>query len=259
MGPFTFLTEPTCADRLLTSGLCLAVFASAMFGCGGSDREAPAESSSPAGTIVDGIRVMNVAATPPLGDITVYRGETIKLIFAPTPVARELLIPTYEIRESPEAGESFALQFKAEDEGRFPIYCSADGSGPAQETPDNLCGHVNVIPFSGSAEARFTELSARESFSLIQNEEPLILDVRTELEFRRGHLENAVLIPVQDLANRLEELADARNRKVLIYCRSGNRSTVAGEILMRNGFTDLYNLRYGIREWEREGLPISGE
>ena len=111
-----------------------------------------------------------------------------------------------------------------------------------------------IVP-AEAAERPFTDLSAREAKRFIDRVQPLVLDVRTPGEFQQGHLPDATLIPVQELAQRVNEIAAYRNRNVFIYCRSGNRSVVASNILHQAGFTQLYNLRFGIREWVHEGLP----
>ena len=102
----------------------------------------------------------------------------------------------------------------------------------------------------------FTDLTAKEARAFIASEDPFILDVRTPGEFQQGHLPDAVLIPVQELAQRVGEIAKYRDQKVFIYCRSGNRSVVASNILIQAGFTDLYSLRYDIREWVQAGYPV---
>jgi len=80
--------------------------------------------------------------------------------------------------------------------------------------------------------------------------------VRTPGEYSRGHLKDSVLIPVQQLQARWQEIAGYKNKDVLIYCATGNRSTVAAKILIDNGFKRIFNLRQGISGWEREKLPV---
>lgn len=86
--------------------------------------------------------------------------------------------------------------------------------------------------------------------------DPIILDVRTPWEYEQGHLPEARLIPVQSLQNRVDELEEHKNRDILVYCRSGNRSTVASKLLIDEGFNRIYNLRYGILEWEQKGYSL---
>ncbi len=73
---------------------------------------------------------------------------------------------------------------------------------------------------------------------LIQDvEELVILDVRTQEEYDAGHIEGATLIPVLELSDRLDELD--KGSELLVYCRTGNRSSSAVEILENAGFTKL--------------------
>ena len=69
----------------------------------------------------------------------------------------------------------------------------------------------------------------------------VLLDVRTPEEFASGHLPAAVNIPVQELARRMGEL-EAKERPIVLYCRSGNRSNHAAGILKRAGFTAVHDL-----------------
>lgn len=84
-------------------------------------------------------------------------------------------------------------------------------------------------------------------------QEHVLVDVRTESEFASGYIEGAINIPVQELAQRLDELpADAT---IIVYCRSGNRSTQASNILSDAGYTSIYDMG-GIVQWQAAGLPI---
>jgi rhodanese-related sulfurtransferase len=85
------------------------------------------------------------------------------------------------------------------------------------------------------------------------NPELVIVDVRTPEEFGDGHLEGAIVIPVSELADRLDELAPEDD--LLIYCRTGNRSTTAMTILTANGFTPLFHMHEGITGWVAAGYP----
>ena len=69
----------------------------------------------------------------------------------------------------------------------------------------------------------------------------IILDVRTESEYRgeTGHLVNAILIPNQNLGERLAELEPYRSRTIVVYCRTGGRSARASALLKDNGFHAL--------------------
>ena len=85
----------------------------------------------------------------------------------------------------------------------------------------------------------------------------VLLDVRTPEEYasETGHLPGALLIPVQELEQRLGELEPMRDRTIVAYCRSGQRSSRAAEILGRHGFRAM-NMEGGIRRWREESLPV---
>ena len=79
----------------------------------------------------------------------------------------------------------------------------------------------------------------------------LILDVRTEEEFRSGHIPGAVLLPNEEITDeRPEELPDP-DQKILIYCRSGRRSREAAEKLSAMGYTRILEFG-GITTWPYE-------
>jgi len=81
----------------------------------------------------------------------------------------------------------------------------------------------------------------------------VILDVRTQEEYDIEHIQNAVLIPVQELENRVGELF--KDETLLVYCRTGNRSQTAVNILEENGFTKIYHMNGGITAWKSAGYP----
>ncbi len=86
----------------------------------------------------------------------------------------------------------------------------------------------------------------------------LLLDVRTAEEYfgETGHLENSIMIPVQDLRERVAELNGFRDRVIVAYCRTGRRSSRAADMLRAEGFTVL-NLTGGITLWNEKSYPVS--
>lgn len=86
------------------------------------------------------------------------------------------------------------------------------------------------------------------------NPDMVILDVRTTTEYSEGHIKDAVNIPVDTLETRLDELS--QDAKILVYCRTENRSSTAVNILEENGFTKLYHMHEGISVWIEQGYPV---
>ena len=100
-----------------------------------------------------------------------------------------------------------------------------------------------------------------EGFALIQNNQNnpdfVILDVRTPEEFTDGHIENAIIRNFYSETFR-DELNDLdKGKTYLIYCRSGNRSGNALNIMDELGFQEVYGISGGIIAWETEGLPTT--
>jgi rhodanese-related sulfurtransferase len=88
-----------------------------------------------------------------------------------------------------------------------------------------------------------------EEFEANMEGDYLLLDVRTQEEYDAGHIEGSTLIPVDELGNRISEIEDYKDKTVLVYCRSGNRSVTASNILISNGFNKVHNLLGGIGAW----------
>jgi glyoxylase-like metal-dependent hydrolase (beta-lactamase superfamily II)/rhodanese-related sulfurtransferase len=87
---------------------------------------------------------------------------------------------------------------------------------------------------------------------------PLVLDVREPEEFTSplGHIEGALLVPMDALAHRLPKLAGYADREVVVVCRAGARSASAGAMLGRAGFSRVRNLAGGMLAWNSAGLPV---
>lgn len=89
---------------------------------------------------------------------------------------------------------------------------------------------------------------------LQQDQEIRLLDVRTPPEHQSHRLDGAVLLPVQELAQRVDEL-DAAQRW-FVYCEHGVRSVAACQFLTASGFQDVTNIRGGMAHWANSGLPF---
>lgn len=100
-----------------------------------------------------------------------------------------------------------------------------------------------VVALSGCAEAPAaspaTAESATSDFHQLVADGATLLDVRTPGEYASGHLANAVLVPVDEVAARIDEIP--RDRPVVVYCRSGRRSASAAATLRAGGY-DVHDL-----------------
>ena len=92
-------------------------------------------------------------------------------------------------------------------------------------------------------------ISPKEAKAMMDSGGPhTILDVRTESEFKGGHIKGAVLIPVDEIAARAEKKLTDKNAVILVYCASGARSARAAKTLAGMGYTNVYNFG-GIMNW----------
>jgi rhodanese-related sulfurtransferase len=106
----------------------------------------------------------------------------------------------------------------------------------------------------GSVDSVYGNVDVAEARDFISDKADLvILDVRTVSEYESGHLEGAINIPVEALSGRLSELNP--NDELLVYCRTGNRSTTAVGILKENGYDRIYHMDGGITAWGNAGFP----
>jgi len=99
-------------------------------------------------------------------------------------------------------------------------------------------------------------IESAKGVELYGNDEYIFLDVRTLSEHSAKAIPNSPVIPVQELENRVSELKKYKDKKIVVYCRSGNRSKRGTEILINHGF-DAVNLAGGMNKWK--GAVISGE
>jgi rhodanese-related sulfurtransferase len=99
------------------------------------------------------------------------------------------------------------------------------------------------------------EVSREEARRMVEDGAQLV-DVRVDHEWEAGHIAGASQIPLDEIAERAGEID--RDRPVILYCRGGNRSTMATAALQAGGY-DAAKLSEGITGWEEEGLPIEPE
>ena len=100
--------------------------------------------------------------------------------------------------------------------------------------------------------ATITNVDVNEK--MINADEFVLLDVRRPDEYGAGYIENAINIPLEEIANRMGELDP--NAEIVVYCRSGGRSLIATIALLMNGFTNVHNMAGGVLGWEAAELPL---
>lgn len=110
-----------------------------------------------------------------------------------------------------------------------------------------------------TASAEIREISVRNAHEMLaENPDVLVIDVRRPGEFDGplGHIEGAVLKPLQEIEDWVSEIEGSRDKEILLVCRSGNRSSRAAAFLREQGFEHLYNLQGGMIEWNQQNYPV---
>lgn len=112
-----------------------------------------------------------------------------------------------------------------------------------------------AAPTASSAEAikaEYHQLTAAQAKARMDSgDEVIILDVRTPEEYAQGHIPGAVLLPVTSIGSDTAKLLPDKDAEILIYCRSGNRSRQATNMLVDMGYTAVYDFG-GINSWPYE-------
>lgn len=97
----------------------------------------------------------------------------------------------------------------------------------------------------------YRKISAETALNMINNEEVIVIDVRTQEEFDEGHIKNAILIPDYEIPQKAADILPDKNAAILVYCRSGRRSAAAGKELIKLGYKNVYDFG-GILDWKYE-------
>ena len=98
----------------------------------------------------------------------------------------------------------------------------------------------------------YEQITAEQAKNIMDTEKDyVIIDARTEEEFAEGHIENAILIPEYEIAERAEKELPDKEQLILVYCRSGRRSKIASEELVKLGYTNVKEFG-GIIDWPYE-------
>ena len=101
-------------------------------------------------------------------------------------------------------------------------------------------------------EAAYVNITAEEAKKIMDSEEGyIILDTRTQEEYDEGHIPGAIVISHDEIAERAEQLLPDKDQLLLVYCRSGRRSKLAAEALVKLGYTNIKEFG-GIIDWPYE-------
>ena len=115
---------------------------------------------------------------------------------------------------------------------------------------------LSLTIFLSSCTEQFKYISVEE-FDSFSNDEFKLIDVRTLEEFQSGHISRAINMDFFS-TNFIDEIKEFEtNLKLILYCRTDNRSSKSAKILADNDFKNVYVIKGGIEEWVSQGNPVS--
>ena len=95
-----------------------------------------------------------------------------------------------------------------------------------------------------------------EATQLINREDALVLDVREQAEYAQSHILNSRGLPLSQLEARIGDIEKFKNKPVIVYCATDNRSSAAAATLKKLGFSRVVVLSGGFSAWQQAGLPV---
>ena len=111
---------------------------------------------------------------------------------------------------------------------------------------------LGCVGCSDGDSATYEQISGAEAKALMDSESGyIIIDARTQEEYDQGHIPGAIMIPEYEIANRAEKEIPDKDQLILVYCRSGRRSKIAAEELVKLGYTNVKEFG-GIIDWKYE-------
>jgi rhodanese-related sulfurtransferase len=99
-------------------------------------------------------------------------------------------------------------------------------------------------------------LTPQAATNRINRDNAVVVDIRDDDEFRKGHIAGSINIPVQKLNDRAGELEQYKDRPLILVCQNGARTGAAGRQLRGKGFDDIHRISGGLQAWRNDGLPV---
>ena len=110
--------------------------------------------------------------------------------------------------------------------------------------------------FVADAKTRIREVTQDQLHMWIDNNKDMvIIDVREANDHSHGRIEKAVNIPRGVIELEIDESVPDKNKTVVLYCGGGSRSALAADVLQQMGYTDVYSLQGGYRNWSDKPFP----
>ncbi len=126
--------------------------------------------------------------------------------------------------------------------------CAGQGTGPMQGGSAASMPQAGQEAGSGMQEQAYHKITAEEAKQMMDEGGVTVVDVRTEAEYKEGHIPGAVLVPNEGIGSEPPEALPELDAVLLVHCRTGVRSKQAADKLVEMGYTQVYDFG-GIRDW----------
>ncbi len=118
-----------------------------------------------------------------------------------------------------------------------------------------LVGLVVTLIYTESLK-RGASVSLHEATRLMNQDDAVVVDLRTGQEFADGHIVGAVNMPSAEFASRLSELEKHKDSPIILVCKMGQHSSGSSKTLKDEGFSDVHRLTGGMAEWTNANMPV---
>ncbi|MBC2399322.1 rhodanese-like domain-containing protein [Clostridium tetanomorphum] len=96
-----------------------------------------------------------------------------------------------------------------------------------------------------------TKVSIEQAKKIVdENKDLVIFDIRTKEEYDSGHIKSAILIPYDQINENIDFIKKYKDKEVLVYCKTGRRSSIAIKALIDNNYSKIYHMNEGISRWK---------
>lgn len=115
----------------------------------------------------------------------------------------------------------------------------------------------NIVRVNQKGEVALIEMiSPKDALKLVQNDSQIkFLDVRSPLEYAQEHIKDSLNVPIDMLSAKVSNLGES-NHGYIVFCRTGNRSPMAADMLIQSGIQGIKVMDGGMTRWQKEGLPV---
>ncbi|QDE32983.1 MULTISPECIES: rhodanese-like domain-containing protein [Shewanella] len=114
-----------------------------------------------------------------------------------------------------------------------------------------------VVSVIKSSTSKVKNVSHQELTLMVNKQDAKVVDVRSKEEFKKGHIVDALNVTLTEIKNnQVTSLEKFKTSPIILVCNSGMTSSQAAQLLTKQGFENMFNLKGGMAEWQSANLPV---